>query len=141
MCRRQHPLHAVRIFSEVFDTYFCFLERVGELWTFLVARSTFSWSMTTYVDKVVFLQSHFCTLAFLSPRDFLDAPCILRCIDICFWLQEHIKYDNNIRLLKTDKLQLQTLKWYMQVLYKHNTDIKSKEKTTTSVTVCKEHSN
>jgi len=39
--------------------------------------------------------------------------------------------DNNNRpipSLKTDKLQLQTLKWYTQVLYKRNTDIKTKEK-------------
>jgi len=30
--------------------------------------------------------------------------------------------------IETDKLQLQTLKWYTPVLYKHTTDIKTEEK-------------
>ena len=45
---------------------------------------------------------------------------------VCWWANNNT--NNNIRLLKTDKLQLQTLKWYMQVLYKHNTGIKLKKK-------------
>ena len=36
-----------------------------------------------------------------------------------------INNNNHNHLLKTDKPQLQTLKWYTQVLYTHNTDIKT----------------
>jgi len=44
--------------------------------------------------------------------------------------------------LKTDKPQFQTLEWYIQVSYKHKTDIKRKKKKQkkTSITACKEHS-